>query len=111
MARRRSASLQARHAPGCALGKPWTPFDQTAGCTCRKLNGRGPVYYVVSRPAGAVTKTGKPQQVREEIGYDREDARRKLLAVLGAIDDGTHAAPRRITFSEFAEEWSQPHAS
>jgi len=97
MARRRSASIQARHVPGCALGKPWTPLDGLKGCTCKTANGRGPLFHIVSRPNG--------KQIRTAVGYDREDARRQLLSVLGDIDDGTHEAPKNCTYNEWVDQW------
>ena len=56
------ASIQARHGRACALGKPWTPFELPAACTCT------PTYYVAFRDEGKL--------VREKVGRNRRTAER-----------------------------------
>jgi integrase len=98
VARRRSASLQARHQPGCKTGKAWTTFDDARkGCNCTP----GPLYHVVTR----ARVDGAEKQVRTPVGRDREQARRELLKVLGELDQGTYQPPKDVTFSEWADQW------
>jgi hypothetical protein len=97
MARRRSASIQARHVPGCAVGRPWTPLDGLKNCTCKKINGHGPLFHIVSRP--------NDKQIRTAVGYDKQEAERRRGEVLGNIADGTHEAPKNMTYTIWADQW------
>ncbi len=88
------ASLQARHSRTCALGKPWTPFQQvTEGCTCPG----GPTYYVVVREGSKLH--------RERVGKNRRLASRALAKIQVQVDEGEFRAQRNVTFAAWAEEW------
>jgi integrase len=90
------ASIQARHARGCALGRPWTTFDVVAleGCTCPK----GPLYHVVSRDDGGKLK-------REPLGHNRQVAERTLRKVQVQIDEGAYEPLKNIRFGAWADRW------
>ena len=88
------ASLQAKHSSLCALGRPWTSFDQDlSGCTCLE----GPLYYVVTRDAGETR--------RRAVGRDRQGAKRALELVDSAVETGGYRAERELGFSDWADEW------
>jgi integrase len=91
-----TASLQARHSRGCALGRPWTTFEAAApgnGCTCMP----GPMYHVVSRVGIRL--------VREPVGHNRREAERRLRAVQVQIDQEAYAPPENVSFSDWADRW------
>src|SRR4051812_28517998 len=91
-----TASLQARHARGCSLGRPWTTFKAAApgrGCSCKP----GPMYHVVSR-------AGK-RLAREAVGHNRKEAERRLRAIQVQIDGDAYAPPEHISFAEWADRW------
>lgn len=88
------ASLQARHARSCALGKPWTPFQQAArGCTCPG----GPTYYVVVR--------GGRKLHRERAGKNRRQAERALTKVQAQVDEGDFRPQLTIRFADWGTQW------
>ena len=87
------ASLQARHARGCALGKPWTPAANVDGCTCP----RGPLFHVVVRDGSKAHK--KP------VGRNRRDADRALAKLSVDVDEGRYVAQKRIRFAAWADQW------
>lgn len=88
------ASLQARHTRACALGKPWTPFQQaTDGCTCPG----GPTYYVAVREGRKLH--------RERVGKNRRLAQRALTKIQAHVDEGEYRAQRNVTFAAWADEW------
>jgi integrase len=86
------ASLQARHARSCKLGRPWTTFDDAQkGCTCT------PLYHVVLRHNGEL--------VREPVGHNRKEARRALDARRGDVARRTYRVVEDIGFIEWADRW------
>jgi integrase len=90
----RLASLQAKHSSLCALGRPWTSFDQAVtGCTCSE----GPLYYVVTRDGGETR--------RQAVGRDRHGAEWALELVDAAAETGGYRAQRELGFSDWADEW------
>ena len=87
-------SLQANHSRQCALGRPWTRFDETTvGCTCPD----GPFYYVVVRVGEHAHK--------EAVGRDRQQAEITLHRVAGALEDGSYRPRPTIGFVEWADRW------
>ena len=87
------ASLQARHSRSCALGKPWSVADVTAGCTCPG----GPTYYVVVRDGARLH--------RERAGKNRRQAERALTKIQGRIDEGEFVPQQSIRLAECGERW------
>ena len=88
------ASLQARHSRACALGKPWTPFEQAAeGCSCPG----GPTYYVVVREGRKLH--------RERAGKNRRQAERALTKIQARVDEGDFRPQLTIRFAEWGERW------
>jgi integrase len=88
------ASLQARHTRACALGRPWTPFQQaTEGCTCPG----GPTYYVVVREGRKLH--------RERAGRNRRQAERALTRVQARVDEGAYQPQATIRFADWGERW------
>src|SRR5215210_412663 len=86
------ASIQARHTRSCALGRPWTTFeDARSGCTCR------PMFHVASRVDGRL--------VREPIGHDRKLAQRRLRKIQVEVDEGIYEAPAKVSFYDWADRW------
>ena len=87
-------SLQAKHSTLCALGRAWTPFDQTeAGCTCPQ----GPVYYVVVRDGEHAHK--------EVVGRDRHHAELALLRLEDSVEEGDYRPRPNVGFSDWADRW------
>jgi hypothetical protein len=87
-------SLQASHGRHCALGRAWTPFDQTTeGCTCPG----GPFYYVVVR-------VGEDSQ-KEPVGRDRQDAEVALHRLRSAVEEGAYRPRPTIGFVDWADRW------
>lgn len=87
-------SLQARHSRTCALGKPWTPFQQvTDGCTCPG----GPTYYVAVREGSKLH--------RERVGKNRRQAERALTKIQARVDEGDYVPQATIRFSAWGERW------
>ena len=65
------ASIQARHTRKCALGRPWTTFEEARrGCTC---GAAGPTYYVVVREGRTLH--------RDRVGKDRKQAERAVRKI------------------------------
>jgi integrase len=87
------ASLQARHARSCKIGKPWTPADRVDECTCP----RGPLFHVVVREGRAAHKT--------PVGRNLREARRALTKLQGDVDDGTFQPQRNIRFAAWADSF------
>jgi integrase len=88
------ASLQAKHARNCSLGKPWTSFtDAAGGCSCPQ----GPLYYVVVREGGRSDKI--------RVGRNRREAERALRKVAVSIDDGAYHPQLNVGFAQWAERW------
>lgn len=88
------ASLQARHARNCALGRPWTTFaDATKpkGCNCT------PLYHVALRHNG--------QLVREPVGHNRKEAVRALDGRRGDVARRTYRVLDDIRFDAWADRW------
>jgi integrase len=85
------ASLQARHKPGCALGKEWSAFDNGDGCSCK------PRYYVVVRQGKRNLKTA--------VGSKRADARKALTSIQAKLDEGAYRHQKNILFDAWADEW------
>jgi integrase len=85
------ASIQARHTRACAIGKPWSTFAATDGCTCK------PTFFVTVRE-------GKKLH-RERVGKDRQTAARALRKVGTQVDDGAYQPQKKMTFSVWAERW------
>jgi integrase len=88
------ASLQARHSPGCSLGKSWTPFDKATkdmGCTCE------PRFYTVVR-------RGKRNE-KQAVGTKRREAQKALTALQAKIDEGSYRSQRSIRFEQYADRW------
>ncbi len=86
------ASLQARHTRTCALGRPWTTFeDARTGCTCR------PAYVAV------IYQGGKTH--REKLGTDRREAERAFKRFDVAADLGEYRPIPNVTFEAWADEW------
>lgn len=93
------ASLQARHSRSCALGRPWTTFQDATkqkGCTCV------PLYHVVLRHGG--------QLVREPVGHNRKEAERALDARRGDVARRTYKVISDKKFREWADEWVEAPA-
>ena len=88
------ASLQARHARSCKLGRPWTPFaaaTRQAGCTCT------PLYHVVLRHGGKL--------IREPVGHNRREAERALDIRRGEVARRSYRVLEDVGFAEWAERW------
>lgn len=87
------ASIQARHARGCKLGRPWTTFEDAtdADCTCK------PMFHVVTRVDGKLH--------REPVGRNRKNAQRALAKLTVQQDEGTFAPLKNIAFNEWADLW------
>ena len=87
-------SLQANHSRACALGRAWTPFDQTTdGCTCPE----GPLYYVIVREGQHAHK--------EVVGRDRNHAELALHRLSAAVAEGRFRPRPSIGFIEWADRW------
>jgi hypothetical protein len=87
-------SLQANHSRACALGRAWTPFDQTTtGCTCPE----GPLYYVIVREGEHAHK--------EVVGRDRNHAELALYRLSDAVAEGRFRPRPSIGFVEWADRW------
>lgn len=88
------ASLQAKHSRLCALGRPWTTFDQAlVGCTCPA----GPAYYVVIRQGDNAHK--------EVVGRDRQQAELALLRLEDSVEEGDYRPRPNAGFSDWADRW------
>lgn len=86
------ASLQARHSRSCAIGRPWTTFDEARrGCTCN------PLYHVVLRHNGKL--------VREPVGQNRKEAERALDARRGDVARRKYRVLEDIAFTTWADQW------
>src|SRR5689334_465512 len=88
------ASLQARHTRACAIGRPWTRFEDATrenGCTCQ------PMYYSVGWVNG--------KAVRERVGHNRKQAERALPPVQADEIRGELEVIKNITFEKWAEKW------
>ena len=85
------ASVQARHARTCRLGKAWSAFELPSGCSCE------PTYYVVVREGTRLH--------RERVGKNRKVAERALRKIGASVDDGAYRPQLRITFAEWGERW------
>jgi integrase len=66
---------------------------------------RGSVYRIVFRPHPSAP------QVKETIGPDPKEAARALRRRLAECDEGTYAAPSRVTFDEFADRFLADYAT
>jgi integrase len=87
-------SLQAKHSQRCALGRPWTTFDQAlVGCTCPA----GPAYYVVIRQGDNAH--------REVVGRDRQQAELALLRLEDSVEEGDYRPRLNAGFSDWADRW------
>jgi integrase len=88
------ASVQARHARGCAIGRPWTPFAHALdGCTCPG----GPNYFVAIREGRKLH--------RERVGKNRRQAERALTKVQGQVDEGEFRPLANVRFAAWGERW------
>src|SRR5262245_60946344 len=87
------ASIQARHSRRCALGKPWTSFDDArdVGCSC------SPVYHVAFRHEGKL--------VRERVGRNRKQAERALHKIANQVNEGDYAPQEDVTFRVWGRRW------
>lgn len=89
------ASIQARHARGCGLERPWTTFtlepDEAALCTCK------PVFHVVLRIDGKL--------VRQRIGRNRKEAARARDKLAVAVDEGAYRVQADIGFADWSDRW------
>lgn len=87
------ASIQARHARGCKLGRPWTTFDgaRDSGCSCK------PVYHVATRVDGRL--------VRERIGRNRQQAARARDKIATAVAEGDYRPQPDIAFRDWGRRW------
>jgi hypothetical protein len=89
------ASIQARHTRSCALGRPWTTFEEARrGCTC---GAAGPTYYVVVREGRRLH--------RERVGRDRKQAERALRKIGTQVDEGEYRPQANIRFADWGREW------
>ena len=78
------ASIQARHARDCQLGRDWTTAKDAEGCGCE------PSYYVVVREGAKLN--------RERVGKNRKQAERALTKRQAQVDDGAWAPQKSIRF-------------
>lgn len=88
------ASLQARHSRSCAIGRPWTSFDDATkarGCTC------APMYHVAFR------RNGKLE--RKPVGQNRREAERALDVMRGDLASRRYRVTKDIRFDAWADEW------
>jgi integrase len=86
------ASLQARHARACAIGKAWSTFERARdGCTC------SPTYYTVVREGSKL--------YRERVGRNRTQAARALTKVQSIEDEGLFVPQKNVRFDAWAEMW------
>ena len=89
------ASIQARHARDCSIGKPWTPFAAASqGCSCPG----GPTYYVAVREGRKLH--------RERVGKNRRQAERALTKIQGQVDEGEFRAQANVRFETWADRWT-----
>jgi integrase len=88
------ASLQAKHARSCALGRAWTSFAAAVdGCSCPT----GPLYYVVIREGARADKI--------RAGRNRRQAERALRKLAVAVDEGEYEPQLNVSFDEWADRW------
>jgi len=85
------ASLQARHARDCQLGRDWTTAKDAEGCGCE------PSYYVVVREGAKLN--------RERVGKNRKQAERALAKRQVETDEGSWTPHQSVRFSEWGDQW------
>lgn len=75
------------------------------------IQKRGERSYRVRVYSGVDSDTGKPRRREETVRGTKQDAERRLRALLSEIDHGLDVPPERLTVGEWLPRWLEDHAT